>query len=258
MPRPRWPSSARDRSRSRSTARPLSAALPRRIRSTAGGPPTCGSVRGPRRCSSSCRRDDRRRPGARRERGGLARGTLSAPPERDRLADPRGPRVAEARPQPRSGRQTMLTSSCRAARRSPGRSRFPKSGTPTADGDFLHEGAPVRDLALTSDLEGQPTLLELGALRLCLIDRGGRLAIRTWDTQSPARAEFDGIDHWPLDPAMAGKCASRADARPDDRGPGRLRHHRVGGVARRSRLRGRREDRIGSRRCRAATLVSCG
>jgi len=77
----------------------------------------------------------------------------------------------------------------------------PDEGLPSADGDFLHEGAPVRDLALTSDLEGKPTLLELGALRLCLIDRGGRLAIRTWDTQSPARAEFDGIDHWPLAPA---------------------------------------------------------
>jgi hypothetical protein len=77
----------------------------------------------------------------------------------------------------------------------------PDDGTPTADGDFLHEGAPVRDLALTSDVEGEPTLLEVGALRLCLIDRGGRLAIRTWNTRSPARAEFDGIDHWPVDPA---------------------------------------------------------
>ncbi len=83
---------------------------------------------------------------------------------------------------------------------------------PTADGDFLHEGAPVRDLALTSDLEGEPTLLELGALRLCLIDRGGRLAIRTWDTQSPARAEFDGIDHWPVDPAW--RVAARLEPTP--------------------------------------------
>jgi uncharacterized protein (DUF1684 family) len=75
----------------------------------------------------------------------------------------------------------------------------PDDGRPTAHGDFLHEGAPVRDLALTSDLEGEPTLLELGALRLCLIDRGGRLGIRTWDTQSSARSAFDGIDHWPID-----------------------------------------------------------
>jgi uncharacterized protein (DUF1684 family) len=75
----------------------------------------------------------------------------------------------------------------------------PDEGSPSADGDFLHEGAPVRDLALTSDLDGEPTLLELGALRLCLIDRGGRLGIRTWDTQSSARRAFDGIDHWPVD-----------------------------------------------------------
>ena len=77
----------------------------------------------------------------------------------------------------------------------------PDAGLPTADGEFLHDGAPVRGLPLTSDLAGEPTLLELGALRLCVIDRGGRLAIRTWDTETPARTEFDGIDHWPADPA---------------------------------------------------------
>ena len=77
----------------------------------------------------------------------------------------------------------------------------PDEGLPTADGAFLHDGAQVRSLALTSDLEGEPTLLELGALRLCLIDRGGRLAIRTWDTESPARTAFEGIDHWPVDSA---------------------------------------------------------
>ena len=84
---------------------------------------------------------------------------------------------------------------------------------PTADGDFLHEGAPVRDLALTSDLEGKPTLLELGALRLCLIDRGGRLAIRTWDTAvSRHGPTFDGIDHWPVDPAW--RVAARLEPTP--------------------------------------------
>ena len=75
----------------------------------------------------------------------------------------------------------------------------PDDGMPTADGAFLHEGAPTRNHALTSDRDGEPTLLELGALRLCVIDRGGRLAIRTWDTESALRSEFDGIDHWPVD-----------------------------------------------------------
>jgi uncharacterized protein (DUF1684 family) len=71
----------------------------------------------------------------------------------------------------------------------------------TAEGAFLHGGKPALDLELTSDADGEPTLLELGPLRLCLIDRGGRLAIRTWDTTAAARAEFEGIEHWPVDPA---------------------------------------------------------
>jgi uncharacterized protein len=88
----------------------------------------------------------------------------------------------------------------------------PDDGLPTADGEFFHDGAPVRRLALTSDLEGEPTLLELGALRLCVIDRGGRLGIRTWDTQSAARSAFDGIDHWPVDPAW--RVTARLDPTP--------------------------------------------
>jgi uncharacterized protein len=77
----------------------------------------------------------------------------------------------------------------------------------TADGAFIHDGMPVHERELTSDAEGEPTLLELGHLRLCVIERAGRLAIRTWDTNAGARREFDGIDHWPVDPAW------RLDAR---------------------------------------------
>jgi uncharacterized protein len=77
----------------------------------------------------------------------------------------------------------------------------------TADGVFRHGGAQARGLELTSDAEGQPTMLDLGRLRLCVIDRGGRLAIRTWDTDAPARREFGGIHHWPVDPTW------RLDAR---------------------------------------------
>ena len=71
-------------------------------------------------------------------------------------------------------------------------------GTP--DG-LTVDGRPAKDLRLVSDVEGEPTMLELGTLRLCLIDRGGRMALRTWDTAAPARQAFDGIDHWPVDPA---------------------------------------------------------
>ena len=63
------------------------------------------------------------------------------------------------------------------------------------------DGVPVEDLRLVSDEDGEPTMLQLGALRLCLIVRGGRMGVRTWDTAAAARREFDGIDHWPVDPA---------------------------------------------------------
>jgi uncharacterized protein (DUF1684 family) len=76
-----------------------------------------------------------------------------------------------------------------------------------ADGDFTHDGRPVRALPLVTDKDADPTMLALGALRLCVIERGGRLAVRTWDTDAPARREFAGIDHWPIDPAwrLAGR-----------------------------------------------------
>lgn len=71
----------------------------------------------------------------------------------------------------------------------------------TADGAFERNGTPVQGLRLASDHEtDEPTMLALGSLRLCLIERGDRLAIRTWDIEAPALHEFDGIDHWPVDP----------------------------------------------------------
>jgi uncharacterized protein (DUF1684 family) len=69
-----------------------------------------------------------------------------------------------------------------------------------AAGSWRHDGRPVEDLLLVDDRDGAQTLLELGSLRLCLIRRGGRLALRTWDLEAPARREFEGIDHWPVDP----------------------------------------------------------
>ena len=72
-----------------------------------------------------------------------------------------------------------------------------------ADGE-LAGGEPV---PLVSDRAEEPTLLDLGSLRLCVIERGGRLALRAWDVDAPARTVFRGIDHWPIDPAW------RLDAR---------------------------------------------
>jgi hypothetical protein len=70
-----------------------------------------------------------------------------------------------------------------------------------ASGAFELGGAPVGHVELVADVAGEATLLELGPLRICVIERGGRLAIRTWDTEAKQRREFRGIDHWPTDPA---------------------------------------------------------
>jgi len=80
-----------------------------------------------------------------------------------------------------------------------------------ADGDLTGHEA----VRLVSDLHGEPTLLELGNLRLCVIDRGGRLAVRAWDVAAPALTGFRGIDHWPIDPTW------RLDARFEPT-PGRM------------------------------------
>ena len=81
-----------------------------------------------------------------------------------------------------------------------------------ADGSFTHAGTPADGLRLETDLNGEPTMLELGSLRFCIIERGERLGLRTWDTDSPARSEFKGIDHWPVDPAW--RLGARLEATP--------------------------------------------
>ena len=80
-------------------------------------------------------------------------------------------------------------------------------GRVTATGAWSHEGTLVENLPLVDDADGVPTVLELGDLRQCLIVRGDRPALRTWDLAAPARAAFDGVPHWPVDPSW------RVDAR---------------------------------------------
>jgi uncharacterized protein len=88
-------------------------------------------------------------------------------------------------------------------------------GVVTADGAFRHEGQPAVGLALANNADGEPTMLELGRLRLCVIERGGRLGARIWDLDAPTRRAFAGVDHWPVDPAW------RFDARFEPT-PGRM------------------------------------
>jgi len=61
-------------------------------------------------------------------------------------------------------------------------------------------GAPVTSRRLASDKEGKPDRITSGSRAAQVIDRGGKLALRTWDAESPARKTFTGIDTYPPDP----------------------------------------------------------
>jgi len=63
------------------------------------------------------------------------------------------------------------------------------------------DGQPVGELALADDREAAPRSLAIGSLRLQLIRRGQRLAIRVRDRAAAALTAFDGIECYPVDPA---------------------------------------------------------
>ena len=64
-----------------------------------------------------------------------------------------------------------------------------------------HAGAhlPPEGLSLVADVDGEPTRLDLGSLRIVLIRRGERLALRAWDRKAEALRSFAGIDRFPVD-----------------------------------------------------------
>ena len=66
-----------------------------------------------------------------------------------------------------------------------------------------HESAVIAEMALSSDAEGQPTILRLGSLSLHLIARSGRVAVRVRDHESRRLRQFAGLDWYPIDPGSA-------------------------------------------------------
>jgi len=63
---------------------------------------------------------------------------------------------------------------------------------------ITHEGKPVTVKELTSDAEGSPDLIALGALTMQVIKRGERYAIRLKDMNSAMRREFKGLRWYPV------------------------------------------------------------
>jgi len=59
---------------------------------------------------------------------------------------------------------------------------------------------PVQSLILKTDADkGGPDKITSGTKTFAVIKRGGKFAIRMWDTESPVRKEFTGIDRFPID-----------------------------------------------------------
>ncbi len=61
-------------------------------------------------------------------------------------------------------------------------------------------GAPVAERVLASDADPEPDRLHQGTRVVQVIRRGDALAIRVWDSDSPARRAFRGVETFPYDP----------------------------------------------------------
>jgi uncharacterized protein len=64
------------------------------------------------------------------------------------------------------------------------------------------DGKQARDLVLQSDADGKATVFELGSLRLFVIKRGEKFALRVKDKNHPARSKFVGLKYFPISPTF--------------------------------------------------------
>jgi uncharacterized protein len=62
------------------------------------------------------------------------------------------------------------------------------------------DGKAAEAAALRSDAEGEPTILSTGPIRLYVIERNGRYAVRVKDSASEARRDFHGLSYFAIDP----------------------------------------------------------
>lgn len=77
----------------------------------------------------------------------------------------------------------------------------PESGI-TAGGSPDDQQPVTDELELVSDIDDSPTLLELGALKFHVIDRGGEIGLRLRDTELVASLPPLEIQTFPVDPAL--------------------------------------------------------
>src|ERR1700683_2078017 len=64
-----------------------------------------------------------------------------------------------------------------------------------------HAGQPVAAMDLLSDVHGEPTVLESGALCFFIIERSGNTGVRVRDLNNPHRLNFQGLTYFPVSTA---------------------------------------------------------
>jgi uncharacterized protein (DUF1684 family) len=62
------------------------------------------------------------------------------------------------------------------------------------------DGEPLGEADLADDTTGEPTVIDLGTLRMYVIRRGERVGLRVRDRAAPALRSFAGMEHFPIDP----------------------------------------------------------
>lgn len=77
-------------------------------------------------------------------------------------------------------------------------------------------GAPAAGtVRLASDAHGSPDRLQIGTMRLDVMERGDAIAIRVRDPEAPARVGLGAIERFPVDPAF--RVVARFVAEPERR-----------------------------------------
>jgi uncharacterized protein (DUF1684 family) len=74
----------------------------------------------------------------------------------------------------------------------------------------LADGAALRRIRMTTDVEGDSTVLSLGSLRWYVMQRRDRRGVRLMDAEAPLRESFEGIDHYAVERRW--RVAARWDA----------------------------------------------
>lgn len=70
-----------------------------------------------------------------------------------------------------------------------------------ADPDHIMvNGSAPRSAPLCTDIDGNPDLIEAGAVAMQLISRGGEFFLRVWDRESAAVKNFNGLKFYDVDP----------------------------------------------------------